>query len=112
MAAGVRATDHHREPVFTRVFMDDRTIVSSDPQFLVNQIQRWETWSESVGLLESKTKTQLTGATQLCRTRLASVATEPAKVQSSFGDVALKFPGVLNPLRKRRDLLQVTEHFS
>ena len=84
MAAGVRATDHNRETVFTRVFMDDRTIVSSDPQFLVNQIQRWETWSESVGLLESKTKTQLTGATQLCRTRLASVATEPAKVQSSF----------------------------
>lgn len=84
MAAGVRATEHHRETVFTRVFMNDRTIVSSDPQFLVNQIQRWETWSESVGLLESKTKTQLTGATQLCRTRLASVATEPAKVQSSF----------------------------
>ena len=34
------------------------------------------------------------------------------KVLSKSWDVALKFPDVLNPLRKRRDLLQVTEHFS
>ena len=48
------------------------------------QIHRWEAWSASVGLLESTSKTQLTATSQPCRDRLGLVATDPAKVQSSF----------------------------
>ena len=56
-------------------------MVSSDPRFLVNQIHRWETWSDNVGLFESSSKTQLTATSRACRDRLALVATDPAKVQ-------------------------------
>ena len=54
MAAGVKATTVPSEPVLTKVYMDDRTFVSSDPHFLVNQINRWESWSARVGLQESR----------------------------------------------------------
>eukprot|EP00973_Karenia_brevis_P006199 844582-Karenia_brevis.AAC.1 len=48
---------HEKEEV--EVYMDDRTVVANQAATLVEGVQRWEAWSETVGLQENAGKKQL-----------------------------------------------------
>ena len=82
MASGVTATADDR--VTPKVFMDDRTLIASEPAALVDNVQRWETWSQEVGLKESSDKLQLTATSPAFRRELQQLALDPAKVQPEF----------------------------
>ena len=80
MAAGAAATRDPAHQVFTRIYMDDRTLVTNNAPALLQMVQNWENWSASVGLLESSDKLQLTATSRTHRDQLALQAPNPARV--------------------------------
>ena len=67
-----------------RLFMDDRSFTARTAQDLVAQVETWQRWSESVGLLESQDKTQLTATSTDRRAQLARLWQVPHQVSATF----------------------------
>ena len=67
MAAGAQAVTVQRgraAEVVAKVYMDDPSIVTTTPAALLDEVDAWASWSNSVGLKESGAKLQLTANTQ------------------------------------------------
>ena len=62
----------------------DRTFIARSPETLVQHVQSWHDWSQTVGLSESTAKTQFTASTRQARSRLTALVPAPATVQSDF----------------------------
>ena len=65
-----------------RVYMDDRTCTARSAEHLVHRVRSWQSWSQSVGLLESAAKTRLASLTEQGRRDLR--ARRPEQVGSSL----------------------------
>ena len=68
----------------TRIFMDDRSFLSSSCEGLLRQVAGWEDFSSLVGLRESPKKIQLTSTTSSGRKALSSRFARPDRVNQEF----------------------------
>ena len=59
--------------VFTRVYVDDRTLVSSSAEALADHFHKWTAWSAQVGLVENSNKACVVGRGKHMVSRLKGV---------------------------------------
>ena len=88
MGSGLTATAHMPGPErlsgLIRVYMDDRTCTARSAEHLVHRVRSWQSWSRSVGLLESATKTRLASRTAQGRRALRALWPQPEQVGDSL----------------------------
>ena len=53
-----------RKQIRTKIYMDDRTILTTKARTLAEETVKWEKWSAKVGLLENENKKQLAAKDQ------------------------------------------------
>ena len=90
MAAGVRAVAAQvpnqegagAEP--TKVYMDDRSFAASSAPRLLDKVQAWAAWSQSVGLSENQAKLQLAATSNGGLQELRHFAEDPERVSTNF----------------------------
>ena len=114
IGSGLRATAHMPGPErlsgLIRVYMDDRTCAAKSAEHLVHRVRSWQSWSQSVGLLESAAKTRLASLTEQGRRDLRARWPQPEQVVSSLEVLgASSQPPAADALPKQEARLQAAK---